>query len=96
MAIICALRIAQALGLPVVPDVYIRHARSFGERLVVGREAGDVGRSGSVTKVMPGFWGAGVFGKATKFSEKCGKEQGKASDSSGVERTRLQFDTFKQ
>jgi hypothetical protein len=56
--------------LPVVPDVYIRHARSFGERLVVGREAGDVGRSGSVTKVMPGFWGAGVFGKATKFSEK--------------------------
>lgn len=55
VAIICALRIAQALGLPVVPEVYIRHARSFGERLVVGRAPDVVGRSEGVTKVIPGF-----------------------------------------
>lgn len=96
VVIICALRIAQALGLPVVPEVYIRHARSFRERLAVGSAVGVVGRSEGVTKVIPGFLGAGVFGKATKFREKCGEEQVKASDSSGVERTRLQFDTLKQ
>lgn len=96
VAIICALRIAQALGFPVVPEVYIRHARSFGERLTVGRAVGVVGRSEDVTKVIPGFCGAGVFGKATKFSEKCSTDVGKASDSSGVERTILEFDTLKQ
>lgn len=96
VAIICALRIAQALGFPVVPDVYIRHARSFRERLASGRAAGVVGRSEGVTKVIPGFCGAEVFGKATKFSEKCGTDAGKASDSSGVESTILEFDTLKQ
>lgn len=55
VAIICALRIAQALGLPVVPEVYIRHATSFGERFVVGRASNVVGRSESITKVVPGF-----------------------------------------
>lgn len=55
VTIICAFRIAQALGLPVVPEVYIRHARSFGDRLVVGRAAGISGRFEGVTKVISGF-----------------------------------------
>jgi hypothetical protein len=57
---------------------------------------GVVGKSSSETSVTVEFSGAGVFGKATKFSAKCGKEPGMASDNSGVESTIVAFDTLRQ
>lgn len=41
MIIVSILRIAHAFGLPVVPDVYIKTARSFGVRLTAETPVGE-------------------------------------------------------
>lgn len=94
--IISMLRMPQALGIPVVPEVKTRHARFLGVRSAAVKVAGVSGRSEAVTKLMPGFWGVGASGNATRDSAKCGKELHMASDNSGVERIMVACETLRQ
>ena len=78
-------RIAQAFGLPVVPEVYIRHVRSRGVLFAVGDGVDGLGRSSVLMRTVEGFVDGETFWKDDKLREKWRKELGTNSARSGVE-----------
>jgi hypothetical protein len=96
VAQIMRLRIAQALGRPVVPEVYIRTARSVGRRGAGERDGGFVGRVSGVIRIAEKLEREVTEGKAKRLREKCGKSLFTNSDKSGVEIIIRAVETLRQ
>lgn len=90
------LRMAQALGLPVVPEVNIRAARSLSVALAAGEMVVGVGRLEVVRRVMEVLLGAGTLSKDPRLRVKCRRSPTTKLARSGVEMTVLAVETSKQ
>lgn len=88
------LRIAHALGFPVVPDVYIRTERSFGVRFAAGRPVGE--NCCSVSRVRSSTGPVSMAPKDEMFSVRWGRSTQTSLARSAVEMIDLEPDTFRQ
>lgn len=87
-------RIAHALGFPVVPDVYIKTARSFGVRFAAGRPIGE--NCCSVSNVRSSTEPVSGVPKDEMFNVRWGKSTQTSCDKSAVEIMDLEPDTLRQ
>ena len=90
------LRIAQALGFPVVPEVKIRAERSRGEDGVAGEIVAGTGRVDEVMRVMEGSVGGGALVKDPRSIVTCRLSPTTKEERSRVEMTVLAVETSRQ
>jgi hypothetical protein len=90
------LRIAQALGLPVVPEVKIKAERSRGVALAGGEMVDGVGSVDEVRRVMEASVGAGTLSNDPRLRVKCRLSPTTKLARSGVEMMELAVETSRQ
>lgn len=91
--IVSIFRTAHALGLPLVPEVYINAVISCGVRFAGWRPVGE--NFCKLSAVTSSTWGD-ILSNEDRLNAKCGKSTQTCGDRSGVEMIDFAPETFKQ